>query len=556
MTLTHRPRTPTQMPSSAGQAPGALYDPRRWKALPVVLSATFMSLFDIFVVNVAAPSIQHDLHASSSILEMVVAGYSFSYAAGLVTGARLGDLVGRRRMFTIGLGIFAVASLIAGISPDSAVLVAARLAQGFGAAAMIPQVLALLTANFSPEERPRVFSLFGVTVGLGTVAGQILGGVLLHLDILGWGWRPIFLVNVPIGITAIILARRLIPESRPDKADRLDPLGVVLLTAGVGAITAPLVLGQAEHWPLWTWISFGAGSALIAAFLWWESRLGARGGHPLLPLSLFEHRAFNSGLLVNLGFFSFFGSVLLTLTLFLQEGLRYSPMRAGLTFAPLGVAFALSSLKGRSLHARYGRDIISVGAATALIGVIGLAVVVTVSGLSANSLELSPVLAMIGIGNGLVIPLIVQGVLLSVPSHRTGAASGMLTTTQQFSMVLGIAAVGTLFFAREASAGIVSALQSRALRRHRPGGLRPGHDAVPPPHGHHPLCPCAGAGRGGGRGVCDVRRRHLDRRWFSQDREFSTRDALTREPLARKGCSLIMAEAARQRPHVDSSGMH
>jgi EmrB/QacA subfamily drug resistance transporter len=457
MTLTTTAPPSTQVASSAAPAP--TYDPRRWKALPIVLSATFMSLFDIFVVNVAAPSIQHDLHASSSILEMVVAGYSFSYAAGLVTGARLGDLVGRRRMFTIGLGIFAVASLIAGIAPNSAVLVGARLVQGFGAAAMIPQVLALLTANFAPEERPRVFSLFGVTVGLGTVLGQILGGVFLHLDILGWGWRPIFLVNVPIGLIAIVLARRLIPESRPDKADRLDPLGVVLLTAGVGAITAPLVLGQSEHWPLWTWFSFGAGSALVAAFLWWESRLGARDGHPLLPLSLFEHRAFNSGLLVNLGFFSFFGSVLLTLTLFLQEGLHYSPMRAGLTFAPLGVAFALSSLKGRSLHARYGRDIISVGAAAALIGVIGLLVVVSVSGLSANSLELSPVLAMIGIGNGLVIPLIVQGVLLSVPAHRTGAASGILTTTQQFSMVLGIAAVGTLFFAREASAGIVSALQ-------------------------------------------------------------------------------------------------
>jgi EmrB/QacA subfamily drug resistance transporter len=455
MTLTAAPPASMQTPSPA--AP--VYDPRRWKALPVVLTATFMSLFDIFVVNVAAPSIQHSLHASSSILEMVVAGYSFSYAAGLVTGARLGDLVGRRRMFTIGLAIFAVASFFAGISPDSVVLVAARLAQGFGAAAMIPQVLALLTANFSPEERPRVFSFFGVTVGLGTVAGQILGGVLLHLNILGWGWRPIFLVNVPIGIVAIILARRLIPESRPDKADRLDPLGVVLLTAGVGALTAPLVLGQAEHWPLWTWISFGAGSVLIVAFLWWEARLGARGGHPLLPLTLFEHRAFNSGLLVNLGFFAFFGSVLLTLTLFLQEGLHYSPMRAGLTFAPLGAAFAISSLKGRSLHARYGRDIITVGAASALLGVIGLLIVVTVSGLSADSLELSPTLAMIGIGNGLVIPLIVQGVLQSVPSNRTGAASGMLTTTQQFAMVLGIAGVGTLFFAREASAGIVSALQ-------------------------------------------------------------------------------------------------
>ncbi len=285
----------------------------------------------------------------------------------------------------------------------------------------------------------------------------------MDLNLLGWGWRSIFLVNVPIGIAAIVLARRLLPESRPDVADRLDPLGVVLLTTGVGAITAPLVLGQADGWPLWTWISFAAGAALVGSFLGWENRLGHRGGRPLLPLSLFEHRAFNAGLLVNLGFFSFFGSVLLTLTLFLQEGLRYSPMRAGLTFAPLGVAFALSSLRGRRLHERYGTRIISVGAATALAGVIGLTIVVSVSGLSATSLELSPVLALIGVGNGLVIPLIVSGVLQSVPGSATGAASGVLATTQQFSMTLGIAAVGTLFFAREASAGIVSALQSALL---------------------------------------------------------------------------------------------
>jgi Major Facilitator Superfamily len=302
-----------------------------------------------------------------------------------------------------------------------------------------------------------------VTVGLGTVAGQILGGVLLNVNLFGWGWRPIFLINVPIGIVAIVLARRLLPESKPDVADRLDPLGVVLLTTGVGAITAPLVLGQSAHWPLWTWVSFVAGAALIASFVRWESRLGRRGGHPLLPLSLFEHRAFNVGLLVNLGFFSFFGSVLLTLTIFLQEGLDYSPMRAGLTFAPLGVAFALSSLRGRSLHARYGTAVISVGAAIALLGVAGLALIIAVSGLSATALELSPVLALIGIGNGLVIPLIVSGVLQSVPASSTGAASGVLTTTQQFSMTLGIAAVGTLFFAREATAGIVAALQTALL---------------------------------------------------------------------------------------------
>ena len=334
MTMTERQLAPAgdspAIEAPTAEAPpsetGSGYDPRRWRSLPIVLSATFMSLFDVFVVNVAAPSVQHELHASSATLELIVAAYSFTYAAGLVTGARLGDLVGRRRMFVVGLGLFVVASFLCGVAPSSGVLIAGPLAQG------LPQVLAMLTVSFPPAERPRAFSLFGATVGLGTVSGQILGGVLLHLNILGLGWRPIFLVNVPIGIAAIVGAYRLLPESRARVADRLDPLGVVLLSTGIGAITAPLVLGRSQHWPLWTWASFLTGAVLVTTFLWWERRLGERGGHPLLPLTLFRHRAFNVGLLVNLGFFSFFGSVLLTLTIFLQEGVHDSPLTAGLTF--------------------------------------------------------------------------------------------------------------------------------------------------------------------------------------------------------------------------------
>ena len=439
--------------------PGPELDPRRWRALPVILSATFMSLFDIFVVNVAAPSIQRSLHASSATLELLVAGYSFTYAAGLVTGARLGDLHGRRRLFVGGLLLFAASSLLCGLAPSTAVLVVARLAQGFGAAAMVPQVLALATVSFAPAERPRVFSLFGVTVGLGTVSGQILGGVLLHLDLLGLGWRPIFLVNVPIGAVAAVLARRLLPESRPPAADRLDPLGVVLLGGGVGCLTVPLVLGRDVHWATWTWCSLAAGALLLATFIAWERRLGRRGGHPLLPLELFGHRAFNVGLLVNLGFFGFFGSMLLTLAVFLQEGLHDSPLRAGLTFGPLGVAFALSSLAGRRLSARFGTATVVAGTAISLAGALALTASVHAVGLSLTSLELAPVLALIGVGNGLVIPLIVSGVLQSVPASSAGAASGVLTTVQQFSMVLGIATVGTVFFDRLASAGFVQAME-------------------------------------------------------------------------------------------------
>jgi EmrB/QacA subfamily drug resistance transporter len=466
MTMTDRQPAPTgnltatQAPRNGAAEADATYDPRRWRSLPIVLSATFMSLFDVFVVNVAAPSVQQDLHASSATLELIVAAYSFTYAAGLVTGARLGDLLGRRRMFVVGLGLFAAASFLCGAAPTSAALIAGRLAQGLGAAAMVPQVLAMLTVSFPPSERPRAFSLFGATVGLGTVSGQVLGGVLLHLNVLGLGWRPIFLVNVPIGIAAIVAAYRLLPESRARFADRLDPLGVVLLSTGIGAITAPLVLGRSQHWPVWTWASFVAGALLVTTFILWERRLGERGGHPLLPLTLFRHRAFNVGLLVNLGFFSFFGSVLLTLTVFLQEGVHDSPLTAGLTFAPLGVAFAASSLAGRRLQARWGTNVITAGTAIALAGIVGLTLVVSEAGLSASAIELSPVLVLIGIGSGLVVPLIVAGVLQSVPGTSAGAASGVLTTTQQFSITLGISAVGTLFFARLASAGMVAAMQA------------------------------------------------------------------------------------------------
>jgi EmrB/QacA subfamily drug resistance transporter len=456
----NRTSGPDQRVAPSRPEPGDGYDSRRWLALPVLLSATFMSLFDVFVVNVAAPSIQHDLQASSATLQLLVAGYSFSYAAGLVTGARLGDLYGRRRLFTFGLLLFAAASLLCGVAPTAALLLAGRLAQGLGAAAMVPQVLALATVNFAPEERPRVFSLFGATVGLGTVAGQVLGGVFLNLDILGLGWRPIFLVNVPIGITAAVLARRLLPESRPPLADRLDLVGVGLLSTGIGAVIVPLVLGREVHWAGWTFASLAAGVALLAGFLAWERRLGQRGGHPLLPLELFEHRAFSIGLLVNLGFFAFFGSLLLTLTVFLQEGLHETPLRAGLTFGPLGIAFALSSLAGRRLQQRFGAATIIAGTAISLAGLVGLTLLVHWVGLSLTSLALAPVLILMGIGNGLVIPLIVSGVLQSVPGTSAGAASGVLTTTQQFSMVLGIAAVGTLFFDRIASAGIFSAMQA------------------------------------------------------------------------------------------------
>jgi EmrB/QacA subfamily drug resistance transporter len=429
------------------------WNPNRWKALPIVLSATFMSLFDIFVVNVAAPSVSADLHASSATLELIVGGYSFSYAAGLVTGGRLGDRFGRRALFLAGMTIFTVASALCGLAPSGALLVAARLLQGVGAAAMVPQVLALITVSFPPHERPRALSLFGVAIGLGAVSGQVLGGVLLDLNILGLDWRPIFLVNVPIGVVALLGARRLLGESREPDPQRLDPLGLGGLTVGLGAVLVPLVLGRDEGWPAWTWASLAAGVVILGLFGAWEAHLARTGGHPIVPPAVLRARQVQAGLAANMGFFTFFGSFLLALTIYLQDGQHRSPLDAGLTFGPLGVAFALSSLAARGLVARHGPRVLTVGAGLAFAAVLGIMLLVGADGTGTPTAPLMALLVVIGVGNGLVLPSLVGAVLATAPPAQAGTIGGILATTQQFSAALGIAAIGAVFFSQTSHGG-------------------------------------------------------------------------------------------------------
>ena len=302
---------------------------RRWLMLPVVLLAMFMAGFDIWVVNVAAPSLQRDLHVSDAALQLIVGGYAFMYASGMVTGGRLGDLVGYRRMFMIGVASFAVASLLCGLAQSPAELVGARLLQGLTGAAMVPQVLALITATFPAPERSRALAWFGVTMGLAFVSGQILGGLLLQANVLGLGWRAIFLVNVPVGAATLIAAAIVVPHARGHRRPRLDPLGAAGVSASVALALVPLTLGHDEGWPAWTWICLAACLPVLALTLAWERRLTRRGGEPLLDLPLFRDRAFSAGAALNFALLFFFGSFMFVLTLLLQAGLGQSPLRAG-----------------------------------------------------------------------------------------------------------------------------------------------------------------------------------------------------------------------------------
>ena len=267
--------------------------------LPVILIAMFMAGFDIWAVNVAAPSLQRDLHVSDAALQLIVGGYAFMYASGMVTGGRLGDLFGYKRLFLIGVVTFALASLACGLAPSAGVLVAFRLVQGLTGAVMVPQVVALITAAFPARERSRALGWYGATMGLGFVSGQILGGGLIQANIFGLGWRAIFLVNVPVGVIAVIVASIVVPPARGQRRPRLDPLGAIGVSGAVALALVPLTLGRDEGWPAWTWVSLAAALPVLAATLAWERRLTRIGGEPLLDLTLFRDRAFSAGLLLN-----------------------------------------------------------------------------------------------------------------------------------------------------------------------------------------------------------------------------------------------------------------
>jgi len=414
--------------------------------LPVILSAMFMAMFDYFVVNVAAPSFQHDLHTTDAGLELVVGGYGFAYAAGLITGGRLGDLLGYKRMFVYGMAAFTVASLACGVATSSALLITARLVQGATAAAMVPQLLALINVIYPLHERPRAMAWFGATIGTGSVAGQVLGGVLLEADLFHWTWRPIFLVNVPIGIIAVVLAVRWLPDTRGTQRPRFDPIGAVAIAASIGLALAPLILGRAEGWPLWTWISLIASVPTMIVAMRWESRLARAGGSPMVDLKLFKERTFSVGLALSGLMLAMFGGFMLAMTLFLQGGMHMSPVRAGLVFGPLGVAFAVSSMLARRVTARFGSRVIAIGASFSALGLLALGVVLAARGTAVTAAELLPSMLLVGTGNGLVLPSLVGSVLAGIKSRNAGAASGMLVTSQQFGGAAGVTVLGTVFF--------------------------------------------------------------------------------------------------------------
>lgn len=423
-------------------------DQRRWLMLAVVLSATFMYAFDLNVVNVALPSLQHDLRAGPMALELVVGGYAFTYAAGLVTGGRLGDLFGYRRMFLTGMAAFTVASLLCGLSASPAQLVAARLLQGLTAAVMVPQVLAIITATFHPAERTRALAWFGVTGAVSGVAGQVLGGLMLDADIVGLGWRAIFLVNLPVGAVVLGAARRLLVRGTTGRRPSLDPVGVVGISGALALALVPLTLGRSQGWPAWTWTALAASVPAMTLALGYERRLARRGGSPLVDLSLFGSRAFSAGIGIAVAFMAFFVSSIFVMSLLLQSGLGLSPLAGGMSFGPFCLAAVGTALAGRKLIARYGAPaVIRAGCAISATGTTLLGSALAAQGGSVAIGWLVAGLGIIGAGNSLILTAYLGATLSAVRPDQAGLASGTLNTIQQFAGSLGLAVIGAVFFA-------------------------------------------------------------------------------------------------------------
>jgi EmrB/QacA subfamily drug resistance transporter len=420
--------------------------PRRWLILYVLLAVEVMDLLDATIVNVAVPRIRTDLGASSTQLEWIVGAYPLAVAAGLLIGARLGDLFGRQRLFVAGAALFTLASVASGLAPTASALIGFRLLQGLGAAAMIPQGFGILRAVFPRDELPKAFAIFGPVIGSAAIVGPIVGGGLVDLDLFGTGWRLIFYVTVPLGIAAVIGALALIPDVRAVNARRLDAPGALLAAAGMAAIVYPLIQGRDAGWPVWSFVLIGAGVVLLIAFAIYQE-LRSRDGHDtLVDPGLFRSRGYVSGLLVLQVYFASAIGFMLTLTLFLQLGQGYSPVRSGLALAPWALGTAVGAgLGGAVLGPKLGRSLLQAGA---VVTTIGLVVMVALVG-HANSTPywaLVPGALLGGLGFGLVVAPLFDVILAAVDDHSVGSASGILNALQQLSGALGVALLGTLFF--------------------------------------------------------------------------------------------------------------
>lgn len=442
---------PIAAPNMPAHAPPAY----RWM-LPVLLIGQAMAAMDTAIVNVAAPVLHRDLGVSGALLQMVVAGYVLAYAVFLVTGARLGEIYGYRRLFLTGLSVFTVASLICGLAPTTATLIVARIVQGIGAALMVPQVLSLIQRHFDGSSRARAIGLYSMILGLGAALGQLLGGIIITVDMMGTSWRPAFLINVPIGLVLLAYARSALPDTRDAIKRKLDILGVIFLSSSMLLIVVALTFGREFQWASWTWFSLACGIIGVILFVAYEKAVAHRGGSPLLDLDAVFTPGVRPGLCaVSLGFIGYGGS-LFGLALYLQSGLGLTPMVSGIVFTAYAIGFGISNMNWSKLPARLLRWTPTAALLAWAITNMSFALTAILSGWTPAIML--PLLFVAGSSHGLSFGTLVNQMAKRVLPTQAPTLSGLVTTAVQLSIVVGIATLGTVYLgaAQEASAASAS----------------------------------------------------------------------------------------------------
>jgi EmrB/QacA subfamily drug resistance transporter len=416
----------------------------RWLVLAVILTAEVMDLTDGTVVNIAAPSIRADLGGTFTAIQWIAAGYTLAFAVMLITGGRLGDILGRRRMFVVGAAGFTLASAACAVAQSPEMLIGSRVIQGALGALLIPQGLGVIRSIFPARELPAAFGSFGPVIGLSAVVGPILAGWLIAANYFGSGWRMIFLINVPLGIAAVVGALLFMPETRSRQRPRLDLPGLALVTLASLMLIYPLVQGREHGWPLWTYALMIGSVPVFAAFGVSQRR---RTASPLIEPALFRNRAFTAGVAVIALFFCAVIGMMLVLGVFTQVGLGFSPLRAGLSMVPWALGLAIgATISGAAIPPRFGRLTIQAGLLGLAAGFVGLIATVHHFGSHTTAWWLVPAMAVSGLGMGLAVAPLFNVVLAGVADDEVGSASGVLNALQQLGGAVGIAVLGTVFF--------------------------------------------------------------------------------------------------------------
>lgn len=430
-------------------------DPRRWLVLGILMIAQFMYIADVTVVYIALPAIQSGLKADFATVESVVASYSLAYAVALITGGRLGDIFGRKRIFLCGLVGFILASAMCSLALSPDILVVSRVFQGLMAALMMPQVLSIIQVNFPATERGTAFGIFSAVAGFALAASLPLGSLLIQSNVFGLGWRTVFLINVPLGLAALLSAS-IIRESRSLVRLKLDWIGVALVSIGLFCLVYPLIAGREAGWPAWAFFCLIFAVGVLIVFILYERHRSRQNAMPLVELSLLGHRNFAIGLLSTFTMYAGFPSFYLMMTIYLQSGLGFTQLKAGLAFTGMAMTSIIASIASMKLERRFGSRLISIG--SLLLGVSMLLMSAIV-----NHIDASPTfegivvaLSVFGLGQGLAVPTLLNTTLMGgIQKKDIGSASGILTSVQQVSCAFGVAIIGIVFF------GIIGGVSSK-----------------------------------------------------------------------------------------------